>query len=87
MSKFKVGQRVRVRYACNTHNKWAVGQEACVVEVFRMSRTWYRLDIDDLSIWEAWTEDQLEPATYDGAAPSEFTTLRDLLNSLEAVHA
>jgi len=31
--------------------------------------------------------DQWEPILPDGAAPSEFITLRDLLNSLEGVHA
>ena len=70
MSKFRVGQRVRVKYAETIHGKRHVGKECVVTQVERLpSWTWtaYGLDVSPIihngEAWLGWADDQLEPAT------------------------
>lgn len=102
MSRFYVGQRVRIKWS--KHWPELGGQEGRIV-----GRPMTR-GSEGGSDWrvapDCWgTEsaprpglygrigyfapgsDQLEPIQPEGAAPSEFKTLHDLLSSLEGVHA
>lgn len=74
MSKFYVGQRVRVVFARTAEGRLFVGKEATVTSVWygigydsRTLRHGYGLDIrpvmHDGKAWIYWSDDQLEPAT------------------------
>lgn len=101
MSRFYVGQRVRI--------KWSVawpelaGQEGRIVGLSdddgiegcsewdvapdcwgTPDAPWEGVNGAD---WFAPNSRQLEPIQPEGAQPSEFKTLQDLLTSLEGVHA
>lgn len=92
MSRFFVGQRVRVKWAHSPVGAPHVGREAVVTEIIELQFVGYGLDISPVEWadgrWLCWVGDQLEPILPEGAAPSEFATLADLLTSLDApVHA
>lgn len=87
MSRFFVGQRVRVKFAHTPAGAPCVGREAVINDIIELKFVGYGLDISpiewDGEMWRCWAADQLEPILPEGAAPSEFTTLADLLTSLE----
>jgi hypothetical protein len=98
MSRFFVGQRVRLARPLNPKNKgWegrvvyvgavATGQEIGgfrmkPVRVCNCAVLW-----DQSGFTHPQCTDQLEPIQPEGSQPSEFTTLHDLLTSLEGVAA
>jgi hypothetical protein len=70
MSRFFVGQKVRVSWARTEEYKWVVGREARITEIwedFYVGRTGYGLDILPISLSKvngllsAFADDQLEP--------------------------
>lgn len=70
MSKFRVGQRVRVKCADTIRGRKFVGRVGTVSQVERLPswhRTAYGLDImpiiHDGDSWLGWADYQLEPAT------------------------
>lgn len=86
MSAFYVGQRVRHRYTIS--GIVPVGAEGRIEEIQVGRKTDVgtadcRVRWACLSDCRAWSRfDQLEPILPEGAVPSEFTTLADLLTSL-----
>lgn len=82
MSRFFVGQRVRVKYVKNPCNSYLVGQEGRITEVQDFTNyggyVGYGLDIQPISLdgsqgWIAFSGDQLEPILPSGHQPSEYT--------------
>lgn len=93
MAKYSVGQRVRIIRVANAANQHLIGAESHVVHV-RYVEHWlnkpdkepaeaYLLQIETAQPGSYWTSDQLEPIIPDGAKPSEFTDIHELLDSLQ----
>ncbi|HEY5851961.1 MAG TPA: hypothetical protein VIT62_14500 [Lysobacter sp.] len=93
MSKFAVGQRVRVLFAHTPMGRPHVGCEAVVTEVWNHpERTGYGLDCAPIQ-WDgegfaAWLDEQLSPVIPEGHQPSEysFTELMDKCRAGEVEH-
>jgi hypothetical protein len=86
---FFIGQRVRVTFAKFAAAHRFVGKETVITGPLDLRQnidgsTWLGYSVD-LSPRFAPAPEQLEPIIPDGAQPSEFTTLHDLLTSLEGV--
>lgn len=90
MAKYSVGQRVRIKWAHKPANQHLVNMESHIVEV-REHMTWigmtsegagYKLAVvTPVGGW--WMQEQLEPIIPDGAKPSEFKDVNELLDSLQ----
>lgn len=97
MTTYRIGQRVRVTWARTTYGKPFVGREGRINEIYALpfGDVLYGLDIDPITLVEVvegrivqgWAHPQLEPILPDGAQPSQYHTLVDLLTSLEGVPA
>lgn len=92
MNRFFVGQRVR--HVRTVSGRVPVGAEGVIREIGTVI-TWAG-PADCRVLWRGYEHlfastatgfDQIEPILPEGAAPSEFTTLHDLLSSLEGVVA
>lgn len=93
MAKYQVGQRVRIIRVVNPANQYLIGAETHVVHV-RYVETWrdntakepavaYMLAVETAEEGSYWISDQLEPIIPDGAKPSEFKDVNELLGSLQ----
>lgn len=86
MATFYVGQRVRLVWVRQSAwGAWAAGAEGRILSPQScepVAHDWV-VELRDGTYGFALT-DQLEPILPEGAAPSEFTTLADLLTSLDA---
>lgn len=91
MSKFFIGQPVKVRYVTNIENSPLVGAEGRVTQIKSDELgDLYGLDIKPLTLvyWcghdvlRGFDEDQLAPITPDGQQPSEYT-FSELMENLD----
>lgn len=82
MTRFFVGQRVRVKYVIDKANNGLVGAEGVVTELQDFTSVGgyvgYGLDIAGIKFvpglgWVAWSQEQLEPILPSGHQPSEYT--------------
>jgi hypothetical protein len=100
MSKFAIGQRVRLVRPIKVFSR--AGMTGRIRELYPEAPSRSGPSINCNVDWDDGSRDgllldgfngfgchtdQLEPITPKGAQPSEFTTLHDLLNSLEGVAA
>lgn len=93
MAKYSVGQRVRIVRVTNPANQHLIGAESHVIHI-RYVEHWlnkpdkepaeaYLLPVQAAQPGSYWTSDQLEPIIPDGAKPSEFKDVNELLDSLQ----
>jgi len=84
MSKFRIGQKVRVRYAMSMIGKRFVGKEGIITEIqhvtvsrFQGDPVIYGLDICGIVRTRmtdyGWSDSQLEPILYDGNQTVEWS--------------
>lgn len=93
MSRFFVGQRVRVVHVTSYDRQDLLGIEGHIIEArkFYCGTVAFGLDVAPITpiieggqrYWLAWHPDQLEPILPEGAQPSEFETLAELIDSLQ----